>query len=164
MPSPPAYGQQPSYGSRRHCGPAPAYGAPYGSEPSGRPRRWHGPPLASWARRVGGFLIDALITTVAAVLVGSVSTDLGNVANFAIFLDFGYLTGTTSARPQGARYGAVLREADGTPARCLGAGIGRSFLHILDGLPLGLGYLWPIWDRKNQTFADKIIHSVVIKV
>jgi len=36
-------------------------------------------------------------------------------------------------------------------------------LHILDALPLFLGFLWPIWDAKKQTFADKIIKSVVVK-
>ena len=25
-----------------------------------------------------------------------------------------------------------------------------------------LGWLWPLWDRRNQTFADKIMNTVVI--
>ena len=33
--------------------------------------------------------------------------------------------------------------------------------HILDALPCYLGYLWPR-DRKRQTFADKIVKTVVI--
>lgn len=42
----------------------------------------------------------------------------------------------------------------------------RQLLHILDGLPcicLPLGYLWPLWDDRKQTFADKIMHSFVIQ-
>lgn len=57
----------------------------------------------------------------------------------------------------------LLREQDG---QVVGSGlsIGRYFVHVLDSLPLYLGYLWPLWDDKRQTFADKILHTVVIKV
>jgi uncharacterized RDD family membrane protein YckC len=39
----------------------------------------------------------------------------------------------------------------------------RSILHIVDAIPCYLGYLWPIWDSKKQTFADKILSSYVIQ-
>jgi uncharacterized RDD family membrane protein YckC len=56
----------------------------------------------------------------------------------------------------------LLRDRDGST---LGAGLsfGRYILHILDAIPCGLGYLWPLWDAKRQTFADKIVSSVVVK-
>jgi len=38
----------------------------------------------------------------------------------------------------------------------------RQLAHILDGLVCNLGYLWPIWDAKKQTFADKIMGTLVI--
>ncbi|MGC4110000.1 MAG: RDD family protein [Nocardioides sp.] len=38
----------------------------------------------------------------------------------------------------------------------------RYLLHIIDGLPCYLGYLWPIWDSRKQTFADKILTTFVI--
>ncbi len=38
----------------------------------------------------------------------------------------------------------------------------RAILHILDALPCLIGYLWPLWDSKRQTFADKIMGTVVI--
>jgi uncharacterized RDD family membrane protein YckC len=47
-----------------------------------------------------------------------------------------------------------------------GSAILRQLLHILDGLPficLPLGYLWPLWDERKQTFADKIVKSFVIQ-
>ena len=43
-----------------------------------------------------------------------------------------------------------------------GAGIGRFFLHIIDALPCYLGFLWPLWDAKRQTFADKVMGTLVI--
>jgi len=39
----------------------------------------------------------------------------------------------------------------------------RQLLHILDALPCMIGYLWPLWDDKRQTFADKILKTVVIQ-
>jgi uncharacterized RDD family membrane protein YckC len=39
----------------------------------------------------------------------------------------------------------------------------RMLAHVLDSLPCYLGYLWPLWDAKRQTFADKIMTTVVIE-
>ena len=33
----------------------------------------------------------------------------------------------------------------------------RQLAHIVDSLVCNLGYLWPLWDAKKQTFADKIM-------
>jgi uncharacterized RDD family membrane protein YckC len=54
----------------------------------------------------------------------------------------------------------LIGEQTGQP---IGAGMAfvRQLAHILDSICL-LGYLWPLWDPKRQTFADKIIKSVVI--
>jgi uncharacterized RDD family membrane protein YckC len=37
----------------------------------------------------------------------------------------------------------------------------RDLVHILDWLTV-VGYLWPLWDDKKQTFADKIMKTVVV--
>ena len=37
----------------------------------------------------------------------------------------------------------------------------RDLVHILDALTL-VGYLWPLWDDKRQTFADKIMKTIVV--
>jgi uncharacterized RDD family membrane protein YckC len=36
--------------------------------------------------------------------------------------------------------------------------------HSIDGLPAYLGYLWPLWDKQKQTFADKIFSTYSVKV
>jgi uncharacterized RDD family membrane protein YckC len=56
----------------------------------------------------------------------------------------------------------LVREADGQVIGG-GLGIGRAFVHIVDALPCYLGFLWPLWDAKKQTFADKILSTIVIK-
>lgn len=57
----------------------------------------------------------------------------------------------------------LVKESTGEP---LGGWLcfGRHLLHILDELPCFIGFLWPLWDAKRQTFADKIVSSVVIRV
>ena len=46
----------------------------------------------------------------------------------------------------------------------IGAGLAfvRQLAHILDSLPCYLGWLWPLWDAKKQTFADKIMTTIVV--
>lgn len=38
----------------------------------------------------------------------------------------------------------------------------RQVLHIADSLLCYIGYLWPLWDAKRQTFSDKIVGAVVL--
>jgi hypothetical protein len=40
----------------------------------------------------------------------------------------------------------------------------RYILHLIDSLPLFLGFLSPIWDVQRQTLADKVMRSLVLKV
>ncbi len=55
----------------------------------------------------------------------------------------------------------LVGEADGQP---VGGGMSfvRYLLHFLDSLACYLGWLWPLWDPKRQTFADKILNTVVV--
>ena len=60
---------------------------------------------------------------------------------------------------------AKTRLIDEWTGRPLGAG--RAFLrllaHLFDSAPCYLGWLFLIWDRpKRQTFADKIMHTIVV--
>lgn len=56
----------------------------------------------------------------------------------------------------------VVREDTGQP---LGFGMAfvRRLAHFLDSIACGIGWLWPLWDDKAQTFADKAVASVVVK-
>jgi len=52
----------------------------------------------------------------------------------------------------------LLGEQTGRP---IGGGLafGRELAHVLDGF-LYIGYLWPLWYAKRQTFADKVCGTV----
>ena len=43
-----------------------------------------------------------------------------------------------------------------------GRAVGRYFAQILSALPCYLGFLWPLWDDKKQSFHDKIVGTVVV--
>jgi uncharacterized RDD family membrane protein YckC len=170
-PGPPVYGQPPAYGQA-----PPPYGQPAGyGQPA--PGAWQGPPLASWGQRVGAWLIDVLlyfgILLAAAILaavvgqasgsLGGVVLGLGYVAAFAFVIWQLVVQGQTGATIGKRRLGLrLLRERDG---RVIGPwlSIARQILHIVDSMPFMLGYLWPLWDPKRQTFADKIVKTVVIR-
>ena len=160
-PEPPG-GYDPNAGG---YGQPPQYGGPGGAMPP--PGQWAGPPLASWGERVVANLIDYTGPVILAVFVQTaISYSLGlllSLAAIAWGLYNAYLGGSTGQstgkKSQGLR---LLREADGQVIGG-GLGIGRFFVHIIDAIPCYLGFLWPLWDAKKQTFADKILATVVVK-
>ena len=168
----PGYGTPGSYGTPGGYGAPAGYGspAPYGTAPYGSSGvvgpggEWLGPPLASWGRRVGSTLVDGIITGVIVTVLAQVSPSLVNDANLLVILVLGYLVGTTGQSPGKQLLGVKVVRVDDGQVSGVGSGIARQFLHILDALPLLLGYLWPIWDKKNQTFTDKILKTVSLRV
>jgi uncharacterized RDD family membrane protein YckC len=57
----------------------------------------------------------------------------------------------------------VVRETDGEPIG-FGRALGRqAFAGFISAQIFYLGYLWMIWDDKQQTWHDKVVGSVVIK-
>ncbi|MEU7108837.1 RDD family protein [Streptomyces stramineus] len=56
---------------------------------------------------------------------------------------------------------SVVRETDGMPTG-FGMAVVRYLCHFIDSITF-VGYLWPLWDDKKQTFADKMVGTVVIR-
>lgn len=170
------YGQPPA-GQQPYGQPSgqPQYGQPlYGQPPAYSSGGWQGPPLANWFYRVGSALIDGFIAMVFYGLGLLLGAAIGGNGGSALVV-LGYLAGFAFAIWNLVRQGRtgqtlgkqalgtrLLREQDG---QVVGPGlsIGRNFLHIVDAIPCYLGFLWPIWDGKRQTFADKIVKTVVIR-
>jgi uncharacterized RDD family membrane protein YckC len=158
---PPGYGPPPGYGQPTGYGMPGVAGAP---SPFGQPG---GPQLADWGLRVQSALVDFVGPSIVASFVGlAVNRTLGNLLTLVALgwaLYNAYLQGDTGQSVGKKMVGTrLLREQDGQVIGG-GLGIGRYFLHILDALPCYVGFLWPLWDDKKQTFADKIVKSVVIK-
>ncbi|HVF18779.1 MAG TPA: RDD family protein [Mycobacteriales bacterium] len=132
----------------------PAYDAP---PPSGMPL------LAEWPVRVVAWLIDAVISGVPQAILYAFNKNLAQLFGLAIFIYFQYRQGTTGQTPgKQVMKIRLLKEQDGQVVG-FGNAIVRGILHIVDALPCLLGFLWPLWDEKKQTFADKIMKTVVVK-
>lgn len=175
---PPPYGQAP-YGQAPYGQQPSRYGqAPYGQPGYGQPGHGTAPAYAHWGKRVGAYVIDSLILLAAylpAVIgspmledpetrgAGTVLSAVGTVLMIAVFvwnvcLKQGRTGYTVGKGVLGIR---LLKEATGQP---IGAGMSfvRQIAHLLDSLACYLGWLWPLWDSKRQTFADKILGTVVV--
>jgi uncharacterized RDD family membrane protein YckC len=91
---------------------------------------------------------------------------IANVANLAWAVFFVWNTRVRQGR-RGASIGKscmnlmVVSERDGRPIGTFLTWV-RSWVHLLDLLTLGIGYLWPLWDRKRQTFADMVMKTAVL--
>jgi RDD family len=56
---------------------------------------------------------------------------------------------------------SLIGEATGQPIGTLQAFL-RDICHIVDSITCYTGWLFPLWDSKRQTLADKIMRTVVI--
>lgn len=128
--------------------------------------------LSGWWRRVGAVLLDGLIVGVPTQILVAI----GQASDSAGLLAFAYLVSIVG----GALYSILLVGRSGQTVGKMVLGIrivrdgsnapigyglatGRYFATILSALPCYLGFLWPLWDDKNQTFHDKICSTVVVK-
>jgi len=189
---PPQQPQQPGYGYPQQP-PQPGYGYPQQPPQGVPPQQGYGypqapqvpasaygypqqpgygmqPPYANWGQRFLGTLVDVLVFAVPYILVG-----VGAANKMPALAIIGYLavigiaiwqlikegrTGQTLGKQAlGIR---LVREIDGQPI-----GVGMAFVrrlaHFLDSIACYLGWLWPAWDAKRQTFADKVCSTIVIR-
>lgn len=171
-PPPPAYGQQGQQGQQGY-GAAPAYTGPYEQNQVGT--------LAQWPQRALGWVIDFIALNIPAYILYAIgaprvdpNTGLATAPNIFYYLGFLYslgfvyiynrwyrggTTGQTIGR--GVAGVKVVKESNG---EVLGMGMAfvRDLAHIVDSLICYIGWLFPLWDQKRQTLADKIMSTVSI--
>jgi uncharacterized RDD family membrane protein YckC len=76
--------------------------------------------------------------------------------------NWGYRQGTTgSTIGKSALKFKVISEATGQPIG-FGMSLVRQLVHVVDGAICYIGYLFPLWDAKRQTLADKIMSTVCV--
>jgi uncharacterized RDD family membrane protein YckC len=76
--------------------------------------------------------------------------------------NYGYRQGTTgSSIGKSIMKFKVVSEKTWQPIG-FGMSIVRQLAHIIDGAICYIGYLFPLWDAKRQTIADKIMTTVCV--
>ena len=146
--------------------------ASYGEAPSGTGQ------YASWGQRAGGLIVRGvsllpayLVVALGAGIGGVISEALGVILSLVgvvyvivvairLYIQRGHLGTDIGDAVVGQ---TLVREFSGAP---MGSGwsiFGRNLLSFINSLPLYLGWLWPLWDSKRQTFVDKALNTVVVR-
>ena len=179
---------QPPYGQQQPQ--APYQAAPYGAPPPvdyGAPTPGPG-ALAQWPQRALGYVVDYGLALPGTILIWigqpkttvvtingqtTTSTSSGNIPILLIGVVIALAVWVWNRGMKGGQgqtigrklAGVTLVDAQGAP---LGTGkaLVRDIAHILDSIICGLpiGWLAPLWDKKRQTWGDKVMNTYVVTV
>lgn len=128
-------------------------------------------PLAPWGIRAAAFCADVLpgIAITAAFGLTAMAVPFHGVwwwlcvsvcvaAVLATAVNRLVLPGASGQTIGRAVFGIAVVGDDGRPLSPVRVVV-REFAHLLDSAPALLGWLWPLWDSRNRTFADMLSHS-----
>lgn len=137
-------------------------------------------PYANWFQRAGALLIDLLaaavpyvVCTMAAKLFvddfgystgpSMALVGIGYALFLAVMIWNRWMMGGRTGQTWGRRVLAVrLVGAESGEPVGTGLAFARDVCHLADSASCYLGWLWPLWDGRRQTFADKIVRTVVV--
>ena len=130
---------------------------------------------ANWGQRAGAFLIDyapvvaawfvvfILTLIIQSGILGLILWFLFSVGWLGWWIYNRVITMGNTGQSLGKRMVGIklVGEATGAP---LGAGMTfvRDLAHIVDAAICYVGFLFPLWDAKAQTLADKIMTTIVV--
>ncbi|MEO5875642.1 MAG: protein kinase [Streptosporangiaceae bacterium] len=146
----------------------PAYGQNYQ-----QPQTQHG----SWGRRLAAYVMDWVLGFGFTVVAFGISTigspaeaDATDAQGAVLFLAWGsvYVVYGLMDGALGWTLGkrlAGIKVVDARTGQLVGPlrGVARTYAQILDWWSFCLGFLWPLWDRRHQTFSDKICNTLVVR-
>jgi uncharacterized RDD family membrane protein YckC len=132
--------------------------------------------LADWGTRAIGILIDwvcifviAIVGFIIVVILGAISSTLGSLVGLVLYialtcawLYMGFLVGAKGRSPGMSIMGITCVSEETGEVIGGGMGIVRTIAHIVDSIICYIGWLFPLWDAKRQTIADKLVKTVVL--
>ncbi|MDQ1657945.1 MAG: hypothetical protein QOD41_3028 [Cryptosporangiaceae bacterium] len=128
---------------------------------------------ASWIQRVGAYLVSALALAAiqglglgASLLLGERNwlTGVLLAGAFVFWIADRWVFSGRTGQTLGRRV-LGIRMVDAGNGEPIGVWLAfvRDMWHVLDAVPCYLGFFAPLWDAERQTFADKIVKTVVVK-
>ncbi|OBK76461.1 RDD family protein [Mycobacterium sp. 1274761.0] len=134
-------------------------------------------PLASWSSRAGALCLDVFLGVgLLAALAPLVWTAprqsslwwvfmaVAAVIVLAILANRWLLPAVTGWSLGRALVGIRVVRRNGEAAAGFVRLLARDFAHLLDTAALFIGWLWPLWDSRNRTFADLLARTEVRRV
>ena len=134
---------------------------------------------AGFWRRLGAFFIDMVLISLLLSLLASIfgkvslssSYDISQLIelqrmqyfiNPFLFILTVYLWVKFRGTPGKLLLGCRLVDANSGSALRVGQAVLRNIAYLASMLPLCLGFLWIVWDKRKQGFHDKIAKTVVV--
>jgi uncharacterized RDD family membrane protein YckC len=122
---------------------------------------------SDWIHRVAAYLIETLPALIIYyIFVFAIHVVILDFLVYLVFLGY-VIWNRWILGGQGQSIGKkvmnirLLSEETGQPIGTLNAFL-RDLCHIIDSVICLVGYLFPLWDAKRQTIADKIMKTVVV--
>jgi uncharacterized RDD family membrane protein YckC len=126
---------------------------------------------AKWSTRVVGYVVDTLVILPFFALAWVVQDRPGWTPVYVASMLLGFavegynrwfLSGRTGQ--SWGRKAVGIRLVSARTGRPIGAfkAFVRDLAHFLDGITANIGYLFPLWTAKRQTFADMAVKTVVV--
>lgn len=140
------------------------------------PNPTNAPQYVSFGPRFGAFIIDSIVVLpllIAAIITAYRHLDSGFAMLLAggdnIWINYGIPAGFTllfwlikAATPGKLMLRTMIVDADTLTKPAPWQLLVRYFGYYLSLLPLGLGFLWILWDPRKQGWHDKLARTVVI--
>jgi uncharacterized RDD family membrane protein YckC len=128
-----------------------------------------------WFTRVVGYVIDIAPAAVvmgigAGIAFGTADNQFGVIVYILAYVvviaywiwNWGYRQGTTGQSiGKSVMKFKVISEKTGQPIG-FGLSLVRQIAHVVDVIICYIGFLFPLWDAKRQTIADKIMSTVCV--
>ena len=137
---------------------------------SGLPRETH--ELAGLTSRLLAYIIDMFLVVVLVLLVffvlalvgGDDSASISQAIALAVSIGYHWYFWTRRDGQTPGKFALRIRvvKADGTPIGDTDAVI-RAIGYNVSSFVFGLGYIWAIFDKNNQTWHDKLARTYVVR-
>ncbi len=128
-----------------------------------------------WCRRAASYILRIILPTsllsqlINSVLYGRSSIDgtMGIWINYVSIIIVCVISACSTRNGQAWSHHflglQVVDQYSNLPISGVRMGL-REIAHCVDFVPCFIGFLWPLWDTKGQTFADKIMRTTIISI